>query len=136
MLPVDLVSLAVAEGRDAVLGMHVFKGRVSLNDENRVVRVWYRGDAAEEDPAMSAAFRSIRELSAADNPDVSNAGIASIARLTTLEILDLTDDRRVIDAHVSALRPLASLKRLGLAGTAVTDRGREQFRGRCRTVKS
>jgi hypothetical protein len=59
---------------------------------------------------------------------ITEASMPMIAKLTSLEKLDLNDNKRITDAAIMHLVPLVNLKRLDVRATSVTDAGVTQLR--------
>jgi hypothetical protein len=84
------------------------------------------GAAADKTLAAVADCKHLRALAVVNDPrlpGVSDAGLASLQRLTRLESLDLSGNARVTDKGMAVVKSLERLEFLYLAETAITDKG-------------
>lgn len=119
VLALDFLNFAAsAEGLEQLGGLgemsELYIGKTLVNDESLAV--------------IADKFPKLKKLRAAAS-QVSDAGLESIARMTALEELDLSENSQIFDDGLKHLASMTQLKKLNLWRVQVTDEGVKHLAG-------
>ena len=115
---------APAPVRDPRTRLEGSGARLTTNEDGAITAVDFQGKRVA--PAVLAELDqlgSLRELSLGSCAGISDGSLRAIGAIEALQLLDLSFCGDVTDAGLEHLRGLKNLRRLNLAGTALTDAG-------------